>query len=132
MRKVLLLGILVSMCLFSQVFGFATILAGSGDTITFTTNVPGVEVLRNGVPVAQIEGTMYSIKVKREKGDTAFVFRKDGYYDQSIILGRSISPFFLGNLITGGVWGSTTDSIFTGNYMEYSPQQYYVQMTKRS
>ncbi|MDR1324389.1 MAG: hypothetical protein LBK68_08140 [Candidatus Margulisbacteria bacterium] len=131
MRKIVLLAGIMAMCLFGQVFGFATLLSGGGDTIAFTTNVSGVEVLRNGVPIVSIAGTMHSIKIKREKGDTVFVFRKDGYHDQSIILGRSMSPFFFGNILIGGVWGSSTDSIFTDNYMEYSPQQYYIQMTKK-
>ncbi|GBR74500.1 hypothetical protein NO1_1663 [Candidatus Termititenax aidoneus] len=131
MRKIILLAGIVMMCMFSQVFGFATLLSGGGDTITFTTNVSGVDVLRNGVPIANIAGTMHSIKIKREKGDTTFIFRKEGYHDQPVVLGRSMSPFFLGNIFIGGVWGSSTDSIFTDNYMEYSPQQYYIQMTKK-
>jgi hypothetical protein len=142
MRKIILLGIAVSIFLCSQLFGFATLTAGGGDDISFTTNVTGVEVYKNGRPMTTIEGTNKTIKIRREKGDVLLTFRKDGYKDNYVTLERSISGTFWLNFLVGGIWGlfvdlgttgsssSSTDSIFTGNHLEYSPNSYYIQMVK--
>ena len=130
MRKVLWLGVLISTILFSQLFGFATLMAGNGDTILFTTSVPGVSVYKNGMRMMNISGTQQSFTFKRERGDVVLTFKKEGYHDQVITLQRSLAPVFFLNVLIGGVYGSTTDSIFTGNAMEFSPNQYYVELAK--
>ncbi|MDR1453451.1 MAG: hypothetical protein LBJ25_05715 [Candidatus Margulisbacteria bacterium] len=141
-RKLVLLSGVVILCLFSQVFGFATLLANGGDNIEFTTNITGVTVYKNGRPFTVIEETNKTIKIQREKGEVVLTFKKDGYKDHYVTLERSVAGTFWLNFIVGAIWGassdlgttgtasSSTDSVFTGNSMEYSPNSYYVQMVK--
>jgi hypothetical protein len=142
MRKNILLAGIMAVCLFSQVFGFATLTVGDGDSILFTTNVPGITVYKNGLPLTNISGTEQSLKLKREKGDVVLIFRKEGYKDQALLLQRSTTGTFWLNFIVGAIWGassdlgttgtasSSTDSVFTGNSLEYSPNQYYIELVK--
>ncbi|MDR1324388.1 MAG: hypothetical protein LBK68_08135 [Candidatus Margulisbacteria bacterium] len=142
--KIVLWSGIVLLCMFSQLFGFATLFANGGDNIEFTTNVSGVTVYKNGRPFTVINETNKAIKIQREKGEVVLTFRKDGYEDNYVALERSIAGAFWLNFIVGAIWGASSDlgttgtasslldSAFTGNSMEYSPNSYYVQMVKKS
>ena len=58
-------------------------------------------------------------------------FSKDGYKPITMKLATTLNGYFWGNLITGGVFGSTTDSM-SGAMYEYSPSQYFVSLIPAS
>lgn len=52
-------------------------------------------------------------------------FSKEGYKPLTMKLATTLNGYFWGNLVTGGVFGSTTDSM-SGAMYEYSQSQYFV------
>ena len=67
--------------------------------------------------------TPLSVTVARKSG-TKVLIKKDGYQEQAFVLKQKLQPWFWGNIIFGGFFGSTTD-LATGATVEYSPDQYY-------
>src|SRR5688500_6134791 len=101
--------------------GCATIVDGTSQNVTFNSQPNGVKILVNG---AQIGVTPLTTQIKRSK-DTVILAQKEGYQDQTIALQTKVNTYFWGNIITGGVLGSTTDGV-SGAMIEYSPNMYYV------
>ncbi len=130
MRKIILLAVLV-FSLSASLFGFATLTAPQGgDPIQFSANIADVDVYLNNQLVGKLGALPFTYKVKREEESKVFTFTKDGYKDSTVVLTKSPVSIFWLNFIIGGVWGSSTDSLSTKNNMEYSPNQYFIQMKK--
>ena len=55
----------------------------------------------------------------------------DGYKRQTRQLTTRMDNWFWGNIVLGGLFGSTTDGV-SGSIHEYSPNQYYVTMVSGS
>jgi hypothetical protein len=60
-----------------------------------------------------------------KKSDQTLEFKKDGYQTISMPLTTHLDGWFWGNIVLGGLIGSTTDGI-TGAVHEYEPSQYFV------
>ena len=103
----------------------ATIFDGDTQVLTFDTVPAGAEVQLNGVTIGT---TPFSTEVKRGKGNT-LVFKKDGYQDRALPMVTTLNMTFLGNLVTGGATGTTTDAA-TGAINKYEPGQYMVTLVK--
>ena len=129
MKKILItLALLLG--LNSIAFGFATVISTikGGDTISFASNISGVEVYKNNQRVGTIGDSNFSIKITRSKEDQVFKFVKAGYPEQTITLTKKRDMFFWANIIYGGSLGSSVDSWTTGADMQYSPNYYYIEM----
>jgi hypothetical protein len=100
--------------------GCASIVDGTSQVVAFNSNPNGAHVLVNGTEVGV---TPLSTQVKRSS-DTVVMFRKDGYADQTMTLQTKLNAWFWGNIICGGVLGSTTDGL-SGAVREYAPSSYY-------
>ena len=100
--------------------GCATIISGTSQVMTFQSSPTGAEVFVNGVPVGV---TPLTVTVARRKG-TKVLIQKHGYREQTFVLKTKLEPWFWGNVVVGGLLGSTTDAA-TGATVEYSPDQYY-------
>lgn len=68
--------------------------------------------------------TPLTINLQRQSGQS-LIFSKDGYKTLSMELETSINGWFWGNIVLGGLIGSTTDGI-TGSVHKYAPSQYMV------
>lgn len=112
----------------SSVFlaGCATIFDGDTQVLTFDSIPSGAEVQLNGITIGT---TPFSTEVKRAKGNV-LVFKKEGYTDRMIPMATTMNMTFLGNLVTGGAFGTTTDSA-TGAINKYEPGQYMVTLVKK-
>ncbi len=66
-------------------------------------------------------------KIDRKSGQVVS-FRLDGYKTQEMPLASTVNGWFFGNIIFGGLFGSTTDSA-TGAINEYSPSFYNVTLS---
>jgi len=94
----------------------ATFVDGTTQAVTFQSSPSDAEVLINGAVVGT---TPFTIVLDREDG-TQLTVRKDGYETVSMELNTALNSSFWGNILIGGVIGSTTDSA-TGASREYVP-----------
>ena len=94
--------------------------------MTFDSVPSGAEVQLNGVTIGK---TPFSTAVKRAKGNV-LVFKKEGHEDRMIPMATTMNMTFLGNLVTGGAFGTTTDAA-TGAINKYEPGQYMVTLVKK-
>lgn len=100
----------------------ATIVKGSTQTITVSSNVQGATVLLDGVIVGT---TPFTGMVKKNKG--MLTVQKEGYRPGTVSLSKSLEPIFWGNIITGGTLGSITD-FASGAAYQYAPASYQVDL----
>lgn len=103
--------------------GCATIITSTSQEVTFTSTPDEVSITINGKAMGKTPLT-YNLKKKK---DQTVSFEKDGYKTQTRQLTTSLEPWFWGNIILGGLIGSTTDSV-SGGIHEYSPNQYHIVM----
>lgn len=109
--------------LFTIIFcaGCATIITGGSQTVSFDSSPQGAIVNVNGKVVGK---TPMSISLDKGKNKTV-VFKLKGHQAVSRQLSTSVQPWFWGNILTGGLFGSTTD-FASGAVYEYSPNHYFV------
>ena len=105
----------------------STIVNGKVQTVTINSNVSGAEISVNGKPVGQ---TPFTGLLERSN-KTSITVSKDGYIAKTITLDTNIEPIFWGNIIIGGVIGSTTDAA-TGSMYKYAPGTLEVDLEKKS
>ncbi len=97
------------------VSGCATIMSGETQKINVTSSgKPNVKFEVDG----QTAETPAVISVKREKKDKVIIVKDETCNQKKVVLPKKLNNMFLGNLLSGGVWGSTTDYI-TGAMWEY-------------
>lgn len=101
--------------------GCASIVSGRTQEVSFASNPEGVTVTVNGRILGK---TPLTINLQRQSGQS-LIFSKDGYKTLSMELETSINGWFWGNIVLGGLIGSTTDGI-TGSVHKYAPSQYMV------
>jgi hypothetical protein len=118
----------IALTFLSSVFlaGCATIFDGDTQVLSFDSIPSGAEVQLNGITIGT---TPFSTELKRAKGNV-LVFKKEGYTDRMIPMATTMNMTFLGNLVTGGLFGTTTDSA-TGAINKYEPGQYMVTLVKK-
>lgn len=117
------IGCLVSLTIMTGLWGCATIISGSTQEVTFQSEPEGATVKVNGRPLGK---TPITIQLDK-KSDQSLTFELDGYKTISTTLSTSLDPWFWGNIVIGGLIGSTTDGI-SGAVYQYSPNQYFVSM----
>ncbi|MBK9347350.1 MAG: PEGA domain-containing protein [Burkholderiales bacterium] len=113
---------LISMIVLAST-GCSTILNGKTQSISVDSNVKGAEVLINQVVVGQ---TPFVGQAPRGSSPQITV-RSDGYEPKTIVAETAFEPVFWGNIIIGGVFGSTTDSS-TGAMYKYAPATFTVEL----
>jgi hypothetical protein len=64
-----------------------------------------------------------------KKTDQSLTFEKEGFKKFTTRLDTRMNPWFWGNIVIGGLFGSTTDGI-SGAIYEYSPSQYLVSLER--
>ena len=101
--------------------GCASIISGRTQEVSFASNPEGTTVTVNGRIIGK---TPLTVNLQKKSGQS-LVFSKDGYKTLSMQLETSIDGWFWGNIVLGGVIGSTTDGI-TGSVYKYAPSQYMV------
>lgn len=111
---------------FCGLTGCATIFDGDTQLLTFDSVPTGAEVYVDGVLLGV---TPMSASVKRKK-DATLTIKKEGYVDRVMPMATTMNMTFLGNLVTGGLFGTTTDSA-TGAINKYEPGQFMVTLQKK-
>lgn len=113
--------IAVFLICFIGLTGCATIVKGPNQQMSFTSEPAGASVVMGGRVLGQTPFTL----LMKKKSDQSITFEKDGYKSQSIALSTRLEGWFWGNIVFGGLVGSTTDGV-SGSATEYSPTQYFV------
>ena len=101
--------------------GCATIVSTKTQLVSFQSSPAGATVLIDGRPIGQ---TPLSLQLER-KNNQALVIRKEGYKEFSTTMSTTLNGWFFGNIVLGGLLGSTTDAA-TGAMHEYAPNQFLV------
>jgi hypothetical protein len=102
--------------------GCASIVKGTTQTITVSSNVDGADVYLDGLKVGT---TPFAGPVPKSKA--TLMVQKAGYKTVSVSLSTSLEPIFWGNIITGGTLGSLTD-FASGAAYQYAPASYQVDL----
>ncbi len=105
----------------------ASIIDGSEQLVSVNSNIQGAEVYVNGLLVGK---TPFSGKIKK-KNNSQVRIQKEGYTTQTITMSTSLPVSFWGNVISGGLLGSTTDYA-SGAAYEYSPNNYFLHIEKEN
>ena len=122
MKNILATSLMIVSVILMQ--GCATIVSGRSQEVTFQSTPDEATVKINGRPIGK---TPLTVELKKEKGQT-LIFEKKGYKPFTTEMSTSMNPMFWGNIVLGGLLGSTTDGV-TGAIIEYSPNQYMVTLT---
>jgi hypothetical protein len=101
--------------------GCASIISGTDQKITFKSEPEGATVTVAGRVLGK---TPLTVDVDKDK-NLPLTFEKEGYKTYTTQLSTRVDGWFWGNIVIGGLLGSTTDGMSGGMY-EYSPDQYYV------
>jgi hypothetical protein len=104
--------------------GCATIISGSSQTVSFNSTPEGATVTAGGRVIGK---TPITTRLPRETGQS-ITFAKEGYTTITMRFETRMNGWFWGNIVLGGFFGSTTDSV-SGAVNEYSPSQYMVTLT---
>ncbi len=116
---------IAGLCLMGLVFavlaGCVSIMKGTKQEVTFKSVPDGALVTVDGRTLGR---TPLTSQLSRQKGRSA-VFEKDGYKSTTVGLHTDVDPWFWGNILIGGVLGSTTDNL-NGAVYRYGPDQYLV------
>jgi len=107
------------LCLIVLSSGCASIVSGRNQEVTFQSNPDEAIIKVDGRIIGK---TPLTVNMKKKSGQN-IVFEKDGYKPLTMSLETRMNGWFWGNIVLGGVWGSTTDGV-TGAVYEYSPSQY--------
>jgi len=126
MRIRALVYVLLGMGVFS-IAGCATIMSGRSQEVSFHSNPEGSTVVVGGKIIGKTPLTTTLKKSARQ----SLEFRKEGYKTLSTVMDTSTSGWFWGNILIGGLLGSTTDGI-TGSIYKYSPSRYLVTLEPKN
>jgi hypothetical protein len=110
-----------------MVTGCATIISGTSQLMTVNANVDGAEVHLLTEEGDRLLGTTpLTTRVKRGYEGTLRV-TAEGYRPYESALNKKINSVFWVNILSGGVFGSTTDYT-SGAMYEYEPSTYMVSL----
>jgi len=104
--------------------GCASIMHGTSQEMTFQSSPEEVTVTVGGRVIGK---TPVTSRLDKKSGQ-AVVFSKDGYKPVTMELTTTLDSWFWGNIVLGGLIGSTIDGI-SGSVNQYSPSQYFVTLT---
>ena len=123
MRKRNVLLLLAAVMFFVSMQGCASIVKGRNQEVTFKSEPDGATVTTGAGRT--LGKTPMTILLEKQNAAQSITFEKEGYKSQTIAMTTTMSGWFFGNIVLGGLIGSTTDGV-TGAANEYSPNQFYV------
>ncbi|MEA3243776.1 MAG: PEGA domain-containing protein [Pseudomonadota bacterium] len=116
--------ILILIAAVTAISGCASIVSGTDQALTFNSEPDEATVTIAGKVVGK---TPLSVQLKKVQNQS-LTFEKEGYKTYTTQLSTRLDGWFWGNILLGGVIGSTTDGV-SGAMHEYSPDKYFVTLT---
>lgn len=104
-----------------NISGCASIISGGAQEVSFKSEPDGALIIIGG---REIGKTPFTTKIDR-KSDQVVTIKLDGYKTQEFPFTTTMNGWFFGNIVIGGLFGSSTDSA-TGAIHEYSPSFYNI------
>jgi len=104
----------------------SSIMSGTTQKVTITSNINGCDIRINGNSVGK---TPTTVRIKREDR-MHLIVTKSGYEDYNTTMETKLDPWFWGNIILGGVIGSTTDFALGSTHL-LDPDTIHIQMYKK-
>ncbi|EQC43854.1 PEGA domain-containing protein [Bacteriovorax sp. Seq25_V] len=104
--------------------GCAGVIKGTSQTVTFTSEPSGAEVIIDGTSRGM---TPLTVKLKKNMYDT-IIIKKDGYNSVTKPLEKVYDATALLNIF----WDLSTTDLITGAAYEYEPNSYHVRLEKES
>lgn len=101
--------------------GCASVVSGTDQKLTFSSEPEEATVTVAGRVLGK---TPLTVPVDRGSNQS-IIFEKEGYKTHTAQLSTTTNPWFFGNILLGGLLGSTTDGV-SGAIHEFSPEQYFV------
>ncbi|MDH5694752.1 MAG: PEGA domain-containing protein [Gammaproteobacteria bacterium] len=117
----------VGLVLVSAVAGCATLASGTTQNVVFNSTPTGASVLVDGVELGK---TPLTIELKKKDGQHLEI-RKEGFKSYSTLMLTQTDPMFWGNILIGGLPGSTTDAA-SGAAYQYAPESYVITLESNS
>ena len=102
--------------------GFATIISGDVDSVTFDSSPTAAEVYIDGAYVGM---TPLTIRVEKNEKDSV-MFKKDGYRTVTRDLSKSYDMVTMLSIF----WDLSTTDFLTGAAFEYDPKSFYIELQK--
>jgi hypothetical protein len=102
----------------------ATIITGTKDKISFTSNPEGAKVFHKGIEKCT---TPCTAEIPRSLSKQMVTFEKEGYNNKEVKLVKKFNPVTLVNILIGGAIGAGIDAA-TGSLTKYSPKEYKVEL----
>ena len=95
----------------------ATVVEGTSDTVTLSTNPAGAActVDRNGERVAAVAATPASVRISKSRHDLAVTCTKEGYQPATAAAASKFTGATFGNVLVGGVVGAVVDAASGAN-----------------
>jgi len=106
-RSVSLLAAMAVLLIASGISGCATVLHGTTQTVSITSQPPGAEGLIEPAGIRVV--TPAKVELRRKQNYTVH-FELSGYKPQNVYLCRVSSPVAYGNLLIGGLVGIAMDT----------------------
>ncbi|SCY08623.1 PEGA domain-containing protein [Thiohalorhabdus denitrificans] len=106
--------------------GCASIVSGRNEQVSFESEPEGAKVEVDGRTLGR---TPLTANLEKDSGQIIKV-SKEGYETETMELDTSVNPWFFGNVILGGLPGSTTDAA-TGSIYEYKQNHYLVTLNEK-
>jgi hypothetical protein len=108
----------------SIAFGSATLFSGSTQAISIESIPSGATVYVDG----QLRGTTpTSVMMDKTLSSHSIRVQKEGYSIENVVMGKSMDPVAILNIF----WDLSTTDFLTGNLVEYSPNNYMIQLKKK-
>ena len=106
--------------------GCASIVSGTKQEVSFQSTPDEATVTVGGRVLGR---TPIAMQLDKKSGQMV-VFSKDGYKPAVMDLSTDVDPWFFGNILLGGLIGSTVDGL-SGAIHKYAPNQYHVTLEKQ-
>jgi hypothetical protein len=98
--------------------GCATIMEGSGESVTIETNPAGAlcDVDRTGTHLGTVAKTPGSVRIDKSKNDLTVYCKEDGFQPASVTESPKFVGTTFGNIVAGGLIGVVVDAASGANY----------------
>lgn len=105
--------------------GCASIISGRHQEVTFKSSPDEAVVSIDGRTIGK---TPTTAQIERKSGAQVVTIEKQGYKTETFQLKSSVNGWLFGNLLLGGLLGSSTDSV-TGAAFYYSQDMFSIPLT---
>lgn len=126
MKKIYLATTIVASAIFFS--GCATIMSGNKQDISITSYPDGAKVKINGADVCG--ATPCKVSLERKKENAVVSIEKDGYQSITREIPSDMNGWLIGNIIFGGVFGTTTDAM-SGSMYKYENSAVHFELKQK-